>query len=185
MNFDILITLEGRDKYGRLTDFTKFKANSAVMGFIDILCTQMSQVNQTITDTGGTPRASTPPANTQFSVNAAAGTVTYGIRVGTGTATVVIGDYALQTAIGHGSSSGLLSYAACAVGVPGTSGTSRQFTVSRTLTNNSGANITVNEIALYTNYASAYYFCVDRTLNTFTINNGSSKTVTYTIKVTV
>lgn len=184
MNFDIFITLEGRDKYGRLTDFTKFKANSAVMGFIDLLCLQMGQAITTVTDTGNTGRSVSIVAINLYVV-AAAGTITHGIRVGTGTNAVAIGDYALQTAIVHGNSSGQLSHAAVAVGTPGTSGTSRQFTVSRTFTNNSGAGITVNEIALYTNWNNSYYFCIDRTLNTFTINNGSSKTVTYTIKVTV
>jgi hypothetical protein len=184
MNLEGYLTIESKDKYGRLIDFKRQSLNSYVMAFIDLLCIQMSTTTQSMTDTGNTTRSVNISTN-NFDATSAAGTTTYGMRVGTGTNAVAIGNYALQTPIAHGNGSGQLAHGATTVSLFSTVGTSRQFTVSRTFTNNSGAGITVNEVGIYVRGVSAFYFMIERTLSTLTINNATSSTVTYTIKVTV
>lgn len=185
MKFELYIAVEEKDKNGQLKYFSRRKANSLVLNFIDLLSIQMSQVAQNLTDFGGTSRA-VAAASVVFRATAGAGTITNGIRVGTGTNAVAVTDTTLQTAITHGTGAGQLSHGANSVGAPVTSGTSRQFTISRTFTNNTASAITVNEIGLVGDGAgSAYNFLIDRTLNSFTINAAASKTVTYTIRITV
>lgn len=185
MNMKIYLTIEERDKCGRWISRKKTEANSLVMGFIDMLAGLMGAQTLTITDFGGTGRSVTVNA-ANFLANAGAGTITYGIRVGTGSTAVAVTDTTLVTAIAHGNSAGQLAHGANSVGAPLTSGTSRQFTISRTFTNNTASTITPNEVCLIGQAAGqAWYIMLDRTLNTFAITAGASKTVTYTIKVTV
>lgn len=186
MKMQTFITIENRDKNGQLKSYKKEESHSFVRGFIDILQTQMSQ--DTLggwTDTGSIARP--PNANAgNFGCIAGAGTISYGIVVGSGTNPVAITDYALQTLITHGTGSGQLTYGTCTVGLPVTSGTSRQIAVSRSFTNASGSDVTVNEVGLYVRVVNVpYYICIDRTRNTFIVLSGTSSTVTYTIKVTV
>ncbi len=183
MKFETFITIELRDKEGHLYERKKFRPNSYVRALIDLLFPGFQAANFTNggVDTGGTTRTL---AQTYMLLNAGTGVTTYGIRVGTGTNAVTISDYTLQTPIAEGSGAGQLLHSAVTFNSPSTSGSTRQFNVMRTLTNNSGNSITVKEIALYASFNSNY-FMIERTLNTFTILNGASATVTYTISVTV
>jgi hypothetical protein len=161
----------------------KKPANSFVRQFIDELRVQMAQAIGTQKTTGGTT-FDVPPHQYAFRVNADAGSDAWGIQVGTGTNPVTISDYKLQSKISHGTGSGQLQYGAVSVGTVAIVGTSAQFTIARTFTNSSGADITVNEVGLVWLYID-YCYLLDRSLLTFTIPNGESRTVTYTIKVTV
>lgn len=186
MKMQAFITIETKDKNGQLKFYSKKEANSLVRGFIDTLQAQMSDIAVVAgwTDTGNTNRNTA--SNVQnFRVNSGAGVVTHGIVVGTGVAAVAITDYALGTLIAHGVGAGQLNYGLTSVGVMATVGTSREFTVARTVTNNSGADITVNEVGIYSYITAAWYVCLDRTLNTFVVGNGLASTVTYTLRVTV
>jgi hypothetical protein len=158
-------------------------ANSFVRQLIDTLRMQMSQGTTNIRDVNNSVW-SMSPSQYSFMVNAGVGADTWGIQVGTGTSSVGIEDYKLASKISHGTGSGQLQYGAVSVGNVAIVGTSAQFTIARTFTNNSGADITVNEVGLIWNYAGLY-FLLDRSLLTFTVPNGESRTVTYTIKVTV
>jgi dUTPase len=60
--------------------------------------------------------------------------------------------------------------------------------MARTFTNNSGADITVNEVGLIVKdyYGTTVgYFMIEHSALTFTVANGTSGTVTYTISATV
>lgn len=194
MKLEAYIQIETKDKYGQLKYFYKTLANSFVLAFIDILYSNAAQTTQSVKDTSNTLRtvgcfAGSTGAWQWFTMNEGAGAATYGILVGTGTNAVAITDYALQTQIANGTSSGQLQYGTNSISAPATVSTSRQFTVSRTFTNVSGGNITINEVGLATTTTGGcgitYKYLIDRTLSTFTITNGYSSTVTYTIKVTV
>lgn len=118
-----------------------------------------------------------------------AGDATLGIQAGTGTQAIAITDNKLKTLILHGDTSTKLNYGATSVGLPATVGTTRSFTISRTLTNNSGADIIVNEVGLvvscHDNAGGNPFFLIEHSLLTFTITTGTSGTVTYTISATV
>lgn len=181
MSLEAWITIS--DEKGRVESHKK--ANSLVLNFIDWMACVAGEVTTSMTDMGGTSRSQSFSA-APYRFGAAVSTSTYGIRVGTGSTAVALTDTALVTPIVHGTGAGQLSHGAHSVSGAVTSGTSRQFTVSRTFTNNTANPITVNEIGLAgLGSTSTYYFLVDRTLSTFTINAGASKTVTYTIMVTV
>jgi hypothetical protein len=159
---------------------------SFVRQFIDIMRVQMAQSSASIKDTSGAMQ-SYGFNNQAFRVNAGAGDAAWGIQVGTGTNAVAIGDYTLQSQISHGTGSGQLQYGAVSVGTVAVIPPSAEFTIARTFTNLSGADITVNEVGLVHAYGTptAYYFLLERSLLSFVIPNGESRTVTYKIKVTV
>jgi hypothetical protein len=158
-------------------------AHSFVKQFIAELRVQMAQSPVTQKDVNGNLWDVYADAYA-FRVNAGAGIDAFGILVGIGTNPVAIDDYKLQSKISHGTGSGQLQYGSVSVGTVAIIGSSAQFTIARTFTNNSGADITVNEVGLVWDW-SGKYFLLDRSLLTFTIPNGESRTVTYTIKVTV
>ena len=183
MGVEAYLSWEIRDSRGRVIDRGRKRAESFVQGFIGLLCNKMAQTSITIKDTGGTDR-STPASNVTLAVNAGVGVITFGVVVGTGTNAVAITDYALQTLIAHGTGAGQLSYGAVSVTDWVQAGADCYFTVARTVTNNSGGSITVEEVGLYTKYGS-YYVCSDRTLLTKAIADAASATFTYTVKATV
>jgi hypothetical protein len=192
MKFEMYVSVVVRDKNGRIVKRLRRKCKSYVRQLIDHLNSFMTQGSVSSIDTGGATRTivatSAYTARYMSLYGSSAGVTTHGVRVGTGTNAVAISDYALQTPIAEGTGAGQLTHGATSVGSPTTVGSSRQFTIARTFTNNSGASITVNEVGLYveTYDGTAYrYYMIERTLLTFAIANGASATVTYTIKVTV
>ena len=165
------------------------KCHSWTFTAIKMLCAMMqyASYSETITDTGGTARSGiicNMSFNGMWECKAAAGTITRGIVVGTGTNAEAATDYALQTPINHGTSAGQLSYGAVGFTEPYKSGSSCYAALYRSLQNSSGGNITVNEVAWY-GYNGSYYFCIarDKLSVGVTINNGATKTVQYVVSV--
>lgn len=144
-----------------------------------------------IKDTGGTDRIINPTGSGVGSVSGNAGIDTLGIVVGTGSdAQAMTGavSYQLKTKIAHGNLATQLNYGATSIAQPATVGWTRFTTVARTFTNNSGSDITVNEVGMYGMEAvggTGYYFLFERTLSTKTIANAGSATATYTVGITV
>ena len=117
---------------------------------------------------------------------------TFGIQVGTQTSppAIAITDYVLGALIANGNGNGQVVYSATTLTAPATVGSTRKFTIARTFTNNYSSNITINEIGLvlksYYTQATAFYYMIEHSYLTFTINSGgASATVTYTISSTV
>lgn len=172
------------DKDGKVLIHGEEKeANSYVIAFLDDMARQMGQQTLSIKDTGNSSRSIGPSVYVQ-ACTGSAGITAYGLVFGTGSAVVALTDYALQALIAHGTGSGQLSYGSTTANAPTTSGTTRRFTVVRSVTNNSGGTITVNEVGIYV-LSSSFYFCSDRTLSTQAIANGESWALTYTLGVTV
>ena len=149
-NLKIYVQTEIRDGNGKVIKrIRKRLCHSYVQQLIDMLRDLMSGSSGNVVDTGGTSRAMVI-SGTDFSFYAGAGVAgdTYGIQVGTSNSAVTISQYSLVAKISNGSSSGQLSYGLVSVGATATVGTTRQFTIARTFTNNSGADITVNEVDL-------------------------------------
>jgi hypothetical protein len=170
----------------------RVKAKSFVLGLIDLLYIHASQEIYEIKDTlwvlGNAPSPIKPYANT-FEIIADSGNDAKGILVGSGATAPAIGDYKLETKIVHGTDPTQLSYGTCDISEPATFGNSRQFSISRTFTNNAESSITVNEVGLVCearkDNAINLYILIERSLLQFVIAASANKTVVYTIKVTV
>lgn len=190
------ISVEIRDRTGQLKSVRKMQANSLVRAFIDILYTHLQGTNGAdvnTPDTGNVQRDMNPSSASYICAHSSyggAGDTLFGIVVGTGTAPVAISDYALGTKIAHGTGSGQLSYGATNISVPTTVGSTRKTTISRLLTNSSGSTINVTEVGIYAGAQASpsgttEKFCIERTLNSFSILPSFQALVTYTISVSV
>lgn len=163
----------------------KKRAESFVIAFLDILNVQVSQTSRNIIDTGGTSREiSTNGGNLLVGGSTAeVGDINKGITVGTGTTTVALTNNKLVTQITHGVTSGKLWYDTMHYSYAHTEGTLALFSVMRIFSNKSGANVTIEEVALYGRGGTSFDFCLDRTLLGSVIADNTSKIITYDIKV--
>lgn len=183
MKLNIKVQVVLRDKNGKITKIINKVCHSYILAMVDLLAVHMGEATLTIKDTGGTSQ-SVAAFYLDFSCKSASADNTYGIQVGTGSDAILITDYKLKTLIANGTGANLLNYGSTSIGACATVGTTRQFTIARTLTNNSGGDITVNEVGLAVK-TQLYKLLVEHSLLTFTITNGTSGTVTYTISATV
>jgi len=175
---------------GRVIKRTRWRrSRSFVLNFMGLLFVQAAQTSFSMTDISGTSRGiSAYTAN--LAMNGGAGNTNMGIVVGSGTAAPTPNDYKLATLITHGTAAGQLSYGACAVGSPTASGSDVLMTLTRALTNGSGADVTVTEIGVHAEgniSSTVYYFLVLRDVlpSPVTVANGQTLTVQYTFKTTV
>lgn len=183
MKVSVFIDVWVKNKQGKQVLYKRTKGNSMVRHLCDVLYAQMTGATYT---SGGlnTSNVAKNVAAASMNITAALGS-SNGIVPGTGSNAVTISDYKLQTPITHGNGAGNLNFQAQTYPTaPTVSGSSKYFTVQRIFQNNSGGDITVNEYGIV-NTNSADLFLLDRTLDTFTIGNGSTGTIRYTIKVTV
>ena len=184
-NLKAFINWKEYDPQGNLVEEKEHESNSLVTAFLGILLAQMTGVSCTgIYGIYGFARTLTD-AITAFKCNAAGADVDNGLVVGTGTTAVATTDYKLVTRIAHGNGAGQLSYEAMNLDTALTvDGTTHRFLIYRQFTNNSGGDITVEEIGLYTDCGS-FDLCIDRSLSTKSIVNGNTARLTYTISITV
>jgi len=184
MKIDLSINWKIHTPEGVLISEQEHKANSLVKAFIQLLNVQMAQTGQYIKISAGTsPTINANSAN--FRVTGPSGNTSYGILVGTGTTAVALDDYAMGALIAHGTSANQLSYGAVAIdATTSVSGSSAFFAVSRSFTNGSGGNITVQEVGLMS-YGTSYYMLLDRSLSSQTITNGNIGTCAYKFTITV
>lgn len=190
MNIKVMLKVKIFDKKGKVISCTEKESESWCRGYAALMLAQMrgsSTPSPTAPDTGNTNRALRTASN-PFRCDAASGTVTSGIRVGTDNTTVDMTDYALNTAIANGSGAGQLNHGACVVSAPSINGSTSSFTVTRSITNASGGDITVEECGIYgQGYNGATrYFCMCRDITgSQVVPDGGGITVTYTVSVTV
>jgi len=198
------IELEVRGKNGKLINKRRVKANSWLRNFalafrVLLFCARAQlNVTTTVVNVGGasaTFRASSVNASklTPLATRAPSGNDDYGIQVGTGTTPVTRDDYCLVSKIPHGTATGQMVYGAVTVedvdGVPPES----RFRIIRVFSNESGADITVNEIGLVANNYAFYdavtaevYFMLARDVlpSPVTVPVGATLTVRYIVSVT-
>ncbi len=140
------------------------QSDSYVIGFMQLLYVQLSQMTfNYIVDTGGTQRA-TVPYSLNFSANAALGVITNGIVIGTNDTAVTWQDNKLNAAIAHGTAVGQISYAAMSIAAPtNPESTITEVTLTRLMTNNCATDnpLVVKEagLYLYIRYTTAGYCC--------------------------
>jgi hypothetical protein len=177
------VLLHVEDEHGRR--IVSKKAQTLLTAFYKVLYAQMSYFSSvSIMDTTGTTR-SIIADNANFNIKAASGDASFGIVVGTSTTPVSITDYRLGALISHGTGAGQLLYGAVAVTSIEVIGSMARFYVTRLLTNNSGADITVNEVGLVERGYANHPILLDRTLATFIVPNGGSRNVIYEFRVVV
>ena len=168
------------------------KSHSYVQAWNWLLCAQFlgasspSPALSPVPDTGGANRA-LRTCGAPLRVHAGAGTTIQGIRVGTSTAAVAIGQYALQASIAEGTGSGQMEHQAMTWNWIGVVGNVCSFKTERVIVNNSGAQINVREAGIYMMGFDigtvARYFMATRDLISEDVPNGGSVTVTYTVRI--
>lgn len=181
--FKIYATISGeiRDKDGRIIRILpEVPANSFVLAFIDLLYRHFGQASTTTLETDGTSAPEGEGIKTLWS-KADAATTTYGIVIGTGENAVAIDDNKLQTQV-----TANIAYGECTAVAPSTVGSTRQFDMLRTFTNNTGAPLSIKEVGLYALGGSGInIYCLDRSLYSVEIANAASATLRYRIAVEV
>jgi hypothetical protein len=179
--FNVYIHVE--DEWGRR--ILSKKANTLVRGFYDILFNRFSRTVTAVVRTDGISQGDQVYFR-DFSINALSGDTTFGIVVGTGTSPVSMMDFRLASLIAHGVGAGKLVYGSVGFTPIEIIGNMIRFQITRLLTNNSGADITVNEVGLIVRYGlNDLRVLIDRTLATFIVPNGSSRNVIYELRVVV
>ncbi|MBA7477266.1 hypothetical protein ES707_12671 [subsurface metagenome] len=174
-----------RDRHGKIVSRERRKSKSFLKQWNQLVYVHMSQTPLNITDTGGASRSIVKhPAD--FLMSIAAGSTTYGIRVGTGNTPVAIDDYALASPIEEGTGAGQMEHLICTVATSVVAAPSCSFLVSRAITNNSGAEITVREAGIYI-FMDTYFGCGVRDVFVApqAVPIGGAITVDWTIQVTV
>lgn len=190
MNLKLMINIKDVDKNGKVFGEREFEANSLVKGFITFLACQLGLSAQTYESISGYTRST---SGGDYNLNVGYGNYgeKLGIVVGTGTNAVAIDDIALQIPIINGSGAGELQYSNMEqVSNFQVSGSNCYYEIRRAFTNNSGSDITINEIGIYVGMYTApitdnYRMCIDRTLQTTTVTNGNGKVITYKFQVSV
>jgi len=191
MGLEAFIGIKVFDRDGKVIIRRKKRSRSFVRGFNHVLCAQMrsettpapaiqtrdtSNVNQSIRT-----------ANSPFWADAPAGNTLYGIVVGTDSTPVDIEQYALVAKCTHGSGANQLVYQACTCTWLGVAAGAASFTVDRSMLNNSGAPVAVEEIGIYIESAKLgavlIYIMGMRDLYSLAIPDGGGITVTYTIGI--
>ena len=155
------VEIEVRDAEGRLTESRGFESESYVIAFVDIFQGLLAQVVRTVTDTGGVARSAAN--NGMMDYTSPVSIASRGIVVGTGVAAVAITDTKLGTQIAEGTGATQMHHIAQEFTAPSTSGSTRSYTTTRAILNDSGAGITVNECGIYALH-NAFNFCVIRYL---------------------
>ena len=127
------------------------QADSMTIAFIKIFLAQSQRANapgETVDDINGVSRTFLTSANTtNFRMNQ--GGILGGPVVGTSAAAVTIDDTALGVLITDGAGAGQLTHGVVSITLGSAVGTEESFTVSRLFTNNSGGNITLEEVGLH------------------------------------
>ena len=206
---EVWITLEVFDKDGKLIQKHRQRGHSWTRNAYNCMFSQLAgkNVNDTVfeagkldyKDTGGTVRSAARCGGSYDDVDGTArgyrgpaGNDAQGILVGSGTDAESFEDYALQTKIANGTAAGQLSYVESeAHSITYNAGTKTfKNTLVRYFNNNSGGDISVNEVGLvgYTHFCgwSNWYVMPtrDKLASTVTIPNTGQLKATCDISLT-
>ena len=193
------IIIERYDKKGQLLEKIKRKSRSFLKQFIQLIEVQTNQSSKTIQDITGTDRTVDVKDINLFCVPGGGYGYTdptkrnvqvenVGIVVGSGTTAVTPSDIKLETKIAHGTGSGQLVYLGCGLKPVVISGSDAYVDLVRFFENQSGGNVTINEVGIYAIAATQQYgFCICRDVlsSSITVADGQLLKVRYRIKVTV
>lgn len=188
MKYELWYEIVVRDRHGKVRSRERRKSRSFLKAWNEAVYLHMwaaGSVN--MVDIGGVTR-STPRSKYSFLMKGGVGVTSYGAVVGTGNTAVTISDYQLDSLIAEGGGGGQLNYGSCSVAAAVVSAPNCGFTVSRTMTNNSGGDITIREAGVYFRMRSSafYYFCGARDVlgAPHTVLDTDTVSVQYTLQVT-
>ncbi|RLJ03010.1 MAG: hypothetical protein DRP11_01945 [Candidatus Aenigmatarchaeota archaeon] len=192
------------DKNGKIIKRHRQEVKSWLKNFALFLKHQLHNENDVVVDTGGASATiicglsecdlsyhSAGYGSLEFSANAGDNDDSFGIIVGSGTATVSPDDYNLASKIPHGTGSGQLDYDTHTFESPTITNGTVKFSISRSFKNSSGGDVNVNEVGLVIRSLSkaADKVCEDVKFliirdvldSTVTVPDGGGLTVKYTI----
>jgi len=189
-----------KDRFGNVKEDRTELGHSFLQNFLICLYGTMGRikpVNDDLVDTGGTARAAATSysssavsySSNTFNCNSPSTNDDYGILVGTGNTAVDIADYALDTKIIEGSGSGQMNYGSHAVVAPvsDVGNTYSYAGISRTISNNSGAGISVAEVGLammrFWDTTTNRYFLLLREVLGSPVSVGDGEILTVTMRV--
>jgi len=190
MNVKAYLKIKVTDENGKCIYYRRYRSRSFVIGFLNVIFTNLSGQGVTNTSTNGTRY--TANIEDEINVNDSSNDDNYGIQIGTGTTTPSIVDSRLSSLITNGTGAGQMQYGGVNItgAVTNTSNNTGYITVTRTFTNNSGASITVSEVGLVAwsgnsgTETNQYYLIIHDLLPTpITVPNGSSLSISYEIQV--
>jgi len=210
-NMELFLSIETRQKNGKITQRLMQRSDSYVSNFIGILSSYLayggannvfnatSNIYSYLTTTNITTTAvtavaglyNTYGANLSFDVNAGTGSVAFGMAVGTGTTANTPQTGALASPIGNGTAAGQLQYQATTMGPGAISGSTTSTVASRAFGNGSGgAGVTISEVGLFSATYNASgtqlvsLIIRDVLATSVSVANGVTATATYTISIT-
>ena len=198
MNVKAYLKIKVINENGKCIYYRRYRSRSFVIGFLNVLFTNLS--GQTITNINTSGSSYTISLVDAIKVTDSSNDNNYGIQIGTGTTAPSVTDTRLSQLITNGAGTGQMQYGAVSVtgAVTNTTNNTGYITVTRTFTNNSGASITVSEVGLVawsgnasyilsgTTYSQTnqFYLIIHDLLPTpITVPNGSSLSISYEIQV--
>lgn len=174
--------VEHRSASGQLLKRSSFIPNSVVQAYIGLLSVQLCGNYIYVRDINNSNN-NVSPAASNLNINAVINDDTYGIVVGSGTNSVTINDYKLQSKILQGIGENLLQYSAMEFPSLYVVNSTKAFTSFRRLfTNLSGSSITINELGVYTKSFNNKIYCIERTLYNSVLADEEALSVTYVLE---
>ena len=166
-------------KNGKMISDKTFRSKSLVRQWQRALWAAYSNTAQNVVDTGNTPRALNEHS---FHCDSVAAGDDYGIILGRDATPVTMADYVLGTPVVEGVGVNQLNYALTVITHAEAAG-GDYVQIQRVATNNSAADVTIEEIGLYGLSApDAWYFMMIRDVTGPTlVVVGASATVTFQI----
>ena len=174
--------IEVYDKNGKLIDKKRGKGDSILSNWINLFIAIRGGYSYDFKNTNGQDVSIDTLSFVNSSMKAPAGDDTFGIVVGTATDTVTMADFNLYGKISHGTGSGQLSYGETSE-YNDASGMQWDRGLQRSFDNNSGADITINEIGLVMMISDGsvnYFVMIARdVISATTVPNGGRVTIKY------
>jgi hypothetical protein len=205
--FDMKIRIVVKDKNGKVIRDTIENAHSWLGQFITMLCGEFGTRNSVAVGGSGVNLLTEAGATKAYPVHTSviygwtqadqstlsdSADVTQGIIVGTDSDANVLGTYKLHNKILHGSAAGLLYYNAQIVNaVTNPSGLTLQFTMTRSMTNNTANTIIIKEVGFLikkldaTAVNNSFLAARDVLAAQCDVPAGATATFTYVISTTI
>ena len=141
---------------GSLRLSRRVPTNSWVKQWVQILLCRFQNANLAgVLDTGNVSRTLTAVSSAMVRADAGSSVATHGILVGTSATAPTRDDINLNAQVQHGNGAGQLSHAASVARIPVAITGGYRVTLDRQFANNSGASITVQEIALVVRHTTS------------------------------
>ena len=180
-NFNLEIRALILNKKGRVEkEYPWKKACCLIKAFMQVFYAQAAAAEELVKDTSGVNKAATSWGSTGTFV-ATLNDTTLGIVIGSGTTPVAMADFKLQTQLTTN-----IAHAAQTIALENPDSGTWRTVISRSLTNNTGAVLSIKEVALY-GYGewATDKFCYDRTLYSVDVPVGKTINLTYKFTITL